>query len=219
MIRVDFSVPFQFEAIPIGIDFTTAWAEVNARNARLSRTMEQDQLSLTEMARSLQQVSCLLDQTGAVYAANCLHSFQGELSLGSLAVVVVDFPYGNDTRSAAQGTLRAILASRGAGWAGTVFETPCGQAAVFTGGQSYELPPAFSKTGEPIQVLTTQLHAVIPIPSSRSANDRGDSGRMCLIAFSTPNHGHWEKCYAPIMASVLRSLQFTEVTPARDRDQ
>ncbi len=33
---------------------------------------------------------------------------------------------------------------------------------------------------------------------------------MCLMAFSTPNVGHWEECYAPVMAAVLRSLRFTE---------
>jgi len=33
---------------------------------------------------------------------------------------------------------------------------------------------------------------------------------MCLLSFSTPNIDHWEKCYAPIMVSVLRSLRFSE---------
>ncbi|MFI0962504.1 hypothetical protein ACH4S8_14045 [Streptomyces sp. NPDC021080] len=33
---------------------------------------------------------------------------------------------------------------------------------------------------------------------------------MCLMAFSTPQVTHWERCYAPVMAGVLRSLRFTE---------
>ncbi|MGW7407361.1 hypothetical protein ACWGI9_27205 [Streptomyces sp. NPDC054833] len=140
-----------------------------------------------------------------VYAANCLHSFEGEVSLGSLAVAVVDYSYGDNAATAARGSLRGILDSRGDGWTGSVIDAPCGQAAVLTGGQSYVLPPAFSPTGEETEILTAQFHAVIPVPQRV-----GDGQRMCLMAFSTPQITHWEKCYAPIMAHVLRSLRFTE---------
>ncbi|MGE6738421.1 hypothetical protein, partial [Streptomyces sp. NPDC059900] len=111
-------------------------------------------------------------------------------------------------------TLRSILKSRGAGWSGSVIDAPCGQAAVFTGGQEYALPAALSTNGEEIRVLTAQFHAVIPIPA-----DLGDAEqRMCLIAFSTPQVTHWEDCYAPIMAGVLRSLRFTSsAEPTADR--
>ncbi|MFJ6566801.1 hypothetical protein ACIQNU_05240 [Streptomyces sp. NPDC091292] len=205
MIRVDFTVPAEFEDVPIGVDFAEAWAEVNTRNAQLSlAATETDQQSLTEMARNLHQISRLLAKAGVVYAANCLHSFQGAPSLGTLAVAVVDFPYGDDARTAAQGTLRAVLDSRGEGWVGGVIDAPCGRVAVFTGGQKYTLPPAFSLNGEPVDVVTAQFHAIVPVPTEVSR----DSRYLCLLAFSTPNIGHWETCYAPMMAGVLRSLRF-----------
>ncbi|WP_282704240.1 hypothetical protein [Streptomyces sp. CC219B] len=214
MIRVDFSVPVEFEDIPIGVDFETAWSELNRRCARVPPAGEPDQEKLSEMARTLHQVSRLLKEVGVVYAADCLHSFQGEPSLGSLAVAVVDFPYGNDPATAARGTLRGVLESRGPEWAGSVIDTQCGPAAVFTGGQSYTLPPSFSPSNESVEVLTAQFHAMIPIP----AGSDGDGRRMCLIAFSTPNITHWETCYAPIMVEVLRSLRFTEDSPGDTRD-
>ncbi len=98
VIRVDFSVPVDFEAIPIGADFETTWTELNRRYARPSMTGDLDQQKLGQMARALHQVSCFLKEVGVVYAADCLHLFQGEPSLGSLAVAVVDFPYGGVTQ-------------------------------------------------------------------------------------------------------------------------
>lgn len=204
VIRVDFSVPSEFEEMPLGMDFDAAWAEMNTRSVHGSLTAETDQQSLTELARTLQRISCFLDEVGVVYAANCLHSFEGEISLGSLTVAFVDYSYGDDAATAARGTLHGVLESRGEGWTGSVIDAPCGQAAVFTGGQSYVLPPAFSPNGEDIEVLTAQFHAVIPVPL-----EVGNKQRMCLVAFSTPQVTHWEKCYAPIMVNVLRSLRFT----------
>jgi hypothetical protein len=206
VIRIDFSVPAEFEEVPLGMDFDAAWAEVNIRSARGSLTADADQQSLTEMARTLHRTSRFLDEVGVVYAANCLHSFEGRLSLGSLAVAVVDYSYGGDAATAARGTLRGVLESRGEGWTGSVVDAPGGQAAVFTGGQSFVLPPAFSPNGEEIEVLTAQFHAMIPVPPEPG----GDGERMCLMAFSTPQITHWEKCYAPMMADVLRSLRFTQ---------
>ncbi|MEU4146788.1 hypothetical protein [Streptomyces parvulus] len=205
MIRVDFSVPTDFEDIPIGTDFETAWTELNRRCARLAGMEDHDQEKLGRMARALHQVSRLLKEAGVVYAADCLHLFRGEPSLGSLAVAVVDFPYGGDTSTAARGALRGVLESRGPEWAGSVIDAPCGPAAVFTGGQSYTVSPGFSPSGEAVDVLTAQFHALIPIPESA-----GGEGRMCLVAFSTPNVSHWAECYAPLMASTLRSIRFME---------
>ncbi|WP_327408761.1 hypothetical protein OG458_12685 [Streptomyces sp. NBC_01281] len=205
MMRIEFSVPAEFEEVPLGMDFDAAWAEVNARSAYGSLTTATDEQRLTEMARALQRISRFLDDSGVVYAANCLHSFEGEPSLGSLAVAVVGYPYGDDAATAARGSLRGVLATRGEGWTGTVIDAPCGKAAVFTGGQSHVLPPTFSPTGEQIEVLTAEFHAMIPVVS-----EGGREQRMCLIAFSTPQITHWERCYAPVMAGVLRSLRFTE---------
>ncbi|MGW2765204.1 hypothetical protein [Streptomyces sp. NPDC001275] len=203
--RVDFSVPAEFQEVPLDMDFDAAWAQVNARAAYGSVATEADSEKLSELARKLERVSRFLKDSGVVYAANCLHSFDGEVSLGSLAVAVVDYSYGDDAAVAARGTLRGVLASRGSGWSGSLIDAPCGQAAVFTGGQSYLLPPALSPTGEEIEVLTAQFHAMIPVP----AIDGGQQ-RICVMAFSTPQVTHWQKCYAPIMASLLRSLRFTE---------
>ncbi|MEU2622133.1 hypothetical protein ABZ642_29085 [Streptomyces sp. NPDC007157] len=88
MIRVDFSIPAVFADIPVGADFDTARAEVNRRCARTSAAGDLDTEKPAEMARTLQRVSRLLDEVGVVYAAGCLHSFQGEPSLCSLAVAV-----------------------------------------------------------------------------------------------------------------------------------
>lgn len=211
--RVSLSVPAEFEEIPLGADFETAWSEVNRHNAHTSLMGTPDQEQLNEMAQALQKISCFLNEVGVVYAANCLHSFHGEPSMGTLAVAVLDFPYGSDPATAARGTLRGVLESRGPEWTGSVIDTPCGPTAVFTGGQSYGLPPVFSPTGEAIEVLTAQFHAITPIPPEAE----GEGRRMCLLAFSTPNVGHWEKCYAPIMADVLRSLRFTEGFQGADR--
>lgn len=111
--RIDFSVPAEFEEVPLGMDFDAACAEVNARSAYGSPRAGTDEQPLTEMARALQRISRFLDNSGVVYAANCLHSFEGEVSLGSLAVSVVDYPYGADAATAARGSLRGVLASRG----------------------------------------------------------------------------------------------------------
>lgn len=113
--RIDFSVPAEFEEVPLGMDFDAACAEVNARSAYGSPRAGTDEQPLTEMARALQRISRFLDNSGVVYAANCLHSFEGEVSLGSLAVSVVDYPYGADAATAARGSLRGVLASRGGG--------------------------------------------------------------------------------------------------------
>jgi len=204
--RVDFSVPAEFVDIPIGIDFNEAWAEANANNARVSLAAQQDQASLTTMAETLHRVSQILNDVGVVYAANCLHSFEGEPSLASLAVAVFDLPYGDDTATAARGALRSILDYRGAEWSGSVIDAPCGPVAVFTGGQNYKVPSDLAPDGKEAEISTAQFHAVIPMPPV--ADIAGQ--RMCLIAFSTPNISHWEACYAPIMATVLRSLRFTE---------
>lgn len=206
VIRVDFSVPVDFEAIPIGADFETTWTELNRRYARPSMTGDLDQQKLGQMARALHQVSCFLKEVGVVYAADCLHLFQGEPSLGSLAVAVVDFPYGGDAATAARGALQGVLESREPGWAGSLIDAPCGPAAVFTGGQGYTVSAEFSPNGEAVDVFTAQFHAMIPIPEVAG----GEGRRMCLIAFSTPNVGHWDQCYAPVVAAVLRSLRFAE---------
>jgi hypothetical protein len=209
VIRVEFSIPSEFEEVPLGIDFDTAWAEVNTRSACESSAPDAEQ-QRAEMACTLQRISRFLQQAGVVYAANCLHSFGGELSLGSLAVAVMEFPYGEDVATAVRGTLRGVLDSRGDGWTASVIDAPCGQAAVFIGGQSYVLPPVFSPSGAEIEVLTAQFHAIVPIPPEAG----GHGQRMCLLAFSTPQTTHWEKCYAPIMATILRSLRFTQEDPA-----
>ncbi|MET7384253.1 hypothetical protein ACFYPT_25380 [Streptomyces sp. NPDC005529] len=209
MTRIDFSVPAEFEEVPLGMDFEAAWAEVSARSTYGSATAERDEQSQVQMARALQRISRFLDEGGVVYAANCLRSFEGEVSLGSLAVAIVDYPYGDDAATAARGSLRGVLASRGEGWTGAVVDAPCGKAAVFTGVQSYVLPPSFSPTGEELDVLTAQFHALVPVPF-----EAGDGQRICLLAFSTPQITHWERCYAPIMAEVLRSLRFTQDRPS-----
>ena len=214
MIRVDFSVPSEFEEMPLDMDFDTAWATVNARSTSTSLAPEGEQKPRAEMARTLQRISRLLAEVGVVYIANCLQSVEGETSIGSLAVAVVDFPYDDDPVTAVRGTLRGILDSRSEGWAASVIDAPCGQAAVFTGSQIYVLPAAFSPSGEELKILTAQFHAIIPIPSKAGAGGQ----RMCLVAFSTPQIAHWERCYAPIMATVLRSLHFTEEAASNTRD-
>jgi hypothetical protein len=214
VIRVDFSVPSEFEEMPLDMDFDTAWATVNARSTAASLAPEAEQQPRAEMARTLQRISRLLAEVGVVYTANCLWSVEGETSIGSLAVAVVDFPYGADPATAVRGTLRGILDSRREGWAASVIDAPCGQAAVFTGSQIYVLPAVFSPSGEELKVLTAQFHAIIPIPPKAG----GGGQRMCLVAFSTPQIAHWERCYAPIMATVLRSLHFTVEDESNTRD-
>ncbi|MFG2683278.1 hypothetical protein [Streptomyces sp. NPDC048392] len=201
--RVDFSIPVEFEEVPLGMDFAAAWDEVCARGAHESHMTETREKSLSEMARTLEAISRSLAASGVLYAGNCLHSFEGEISLGSLAVAVVDFAYGDDPATAARGTLRGILDSRGENWTGSVIDAPCGQAVVFTGGQRYVLPSVLSPTGERAEVLTAQFHAMIPVPAGFD-----EPRRMCLVAFSTPQVTHWEKCYAPLVARILRSLRF-----------
>ncbi|MFD6495669.1 hypothetical protein [Streptomyces sp. NPDC060188] len=120
MTRIDFSVPAEFEEVPLRMDFEAAWAEVSARSTCGSATAERDEQSQVQMARALQRISRFLDEGRVVYAANCLRSFEGEISLGSLAVAIVDYPYGDDAATAARGSLRGVLASRGEGWTGAV---------------------------------------------------------------------------------------------------
>ncbi|MFD5236007.1 hypothetical protein [Streptomyces tendae] len=201
--RVDFSIPVEFEEVPLGMDFGAALHEVCARGAHESQMSETREKSLSEMARTLEAISRSLSASGVLYAGNCLHSFEGEVSLGSLAVAVVDYDFGDDPATAARGTLRGILNSRGENWTGSVIDAPCGQAAIFTGGQRCVLPSALSPSGEIVEVLTAQFHAMIPVPAGSD-----EPRRMCLVAFSTPQVTHWEKCYAPLVVRILRSLRF-----------
>ncbi|MFD4633278.1 hypothetical protein ACFVYR_25380 [Streptomyces sp. NPDC058284] len=205
MIRIDFSVPTEFVEVPIGIDFETAWAEVNERNARASLEAVPDQETLPAMAQTLHQISGLLAKEGVVYAANCLHLVDGKPALGSLAVAVMGFPYGDDAAIAVRGALRSVLDARGSGWSGSVIDAPCGMAAVVTGGQSYIVPAEFAPDHVEIKVPTAQFQAMIPIQRHLSDGTQG----MCMVAFSTPNTDHWENVYAPMMATILRSLRFT----------
>jgi hypothetical protein len=206
-IRIDFVVPTEFEEMPLGMDFDTAWAEVTSRTVRDSLVGKRDQRALTEMTHSLQRISSALAEAGVVYTATCLHVLEGELSLGALAVAVIDFPYGSDAHTAARGVMHGMLAARGPGWDGSVIEAPCGQAAVLTGMQNYVLPAVFSPTGEEAEVPVVQFHALVPVPPFQAgATDR----RMCLLAFATPTPGHWGTHYAPVVAKILRSMRFAE---------
>ncbi|MFE1014161.1 hypothetical protein ACFW4M_23065 [Streptomyces sp. NPDC058794] len=110
MIRVDFSVPTDFEDIPVGTDFETAWTELNRRYARLAGTEDLDQEKPSHPARALHQVSRFLKEVGVVYAADCLHMFKGEPS------------HGGDAATAARGALRGVLEARGAARSGSVIE-------------------------------------------------------------------------------------------------
>ncbi|MER5795621.1 hypothetical protein [Streptomyces sp. NPDC001980] len=191
MIRVDFSLPVEFQEIPLGAVATAGEGEGPTNEA----------------TRVLRRVSRFLSDVGVVYAANCLHTFEGRLSLGSLAVAVVDYPYGHSATTAARGAVQAVLGSRGEGWSGAVVHAPCGPAAVFTGGQTQVLSTAFSSDGGTgrAELPTAQFHAMIPIPPEAG----GEGLHMCLLVFSTPQVAHWEKCYAPVVAGILRSLRFS----------
>ncbi|MFJ8190801.1 hypothetical protein ACIQ8D_13675 [Streptomyces sp. NPDC096094] len=206
MTHISFSVPVEFEEMPLGADFDDVWVEIRRRCVRASTATKVEQNELAELARTLHKVSRFLDKVGVVYAADCAHMFEGVPSTGSLAVAVVEFPYGRNADTAVRGAVRGILQSRGSEWAGSAIEAPCGPSAVFTGGQAYTVPSVFTPNGEPIDVLTAQFHAIIPIPAQAGV----DGQHMCLLAFATPNIDHWERCYAPIMVSVLRSLRFSE---------
>ncbi|MFC7894664.1 hypothetical protein [Streptomyces sp. NPDC057381] len=206
--RIDFAVPTEFEEMPLGMDFDTAWAAVTGRAVRDSLAGGRGQRSLTEMTHTLQRISSTLAEAGVVYTATCLHVFEGELSLGALAVAVIDFPYGDDALTATRGIVHGMLAARGSGWGGSVMEAPCGEVAVLTGMQNYVLPAVFSPSGEEAEVPVVQFHALVPVPPLQA---RPADRRMCLLAFSTPNPGHWEPCYAPMLAKTLRSVRFAEV--------
>ncbi|MEU9972442.1 hypothetical protein [Streptomyces sp. NPDC051014] len=192
MIRVDFSLPVEFQEIPLE---TVAAAGEEAEPAG----------GATQVMR---RVSRFLNDVGVVYAADCLHTFEGRPSLGSLAVAVVDQPYGRSAATAARGAVHAVLGARGGGWSGRVVHAPCGPAAVFTGGRTQTLPaPLAPQAGTgPTEVSTAQFHAMIPIPPAAAD---GEGQHMCLLVFSTPQPAHWEKCYAPVVAGVLRSLRFS----------
>lgn len=153
MIRVDFSLPAEFQEIPLEAVAATGEGEGQTNEA----------------ARILRRISRFLSDVGVVYAANCLHTVEGRPSLGSLAVAVVDYPYGHSATTAAQGTVQAVLESRGEGWSGGVFHAPCGPAAVFTGGQTQVLPTPLASDGGTgrAEVSTAQIHAMIPVSAAR----------------------------------------------------
>ncbi|MFE3162753.1 hypothetical protein [Streptomyces sp. NPDC059224] len=192
MIRVDFTLPAEFQEIPLEAVATAGEGEGQTN----------------ETARILRRISRFLSDVGVVYAANCLHTVEGRPSLGSLAVAVVDHPYGHSAATAARGTVQAVLESRGEGWSGGVFHAPCGPAAVFTGGRTQVLPAPLASDGGTgrAEVPTAQFHAMIPVPPPEVG---GEGLQMCLVAFSTPQVAHWEKCYAPVVAGILRSLRFS----------
>ncbi|MER6532593.1 hypothetical protein ABT215_01985 [Streptomyces sp900105755] len=192
MIQVGFSLPVEFKEIPLEAVATAG---------------EGEELP-NEATPVLRRVSRFLSDVGVVYAANCLHTFEGRPSLGSLAVAVVDYPYGHSATTAARGAVQAVLEARGRGWSGALVHAPCGPAAVFTGGQTQVLSPLFSSGGgaRRAEVPTAQFHAMIPIPPPEAG---GEGLHMCLVVFSTPQVAHWEKCYAPVVAGILRSLRFS----------
>lgn len=68
MIRLNFSVPVEFEDVPIGIDLNQAWAEVSTNNARAS---------LAEHAWTGRFLNNVLNAEGGCWsgpAADCLVS-------------------------------------------------------------------------------------------------------------------------------------------------
>ncbi|MGW1875920.1 hypothetical protein [Streptomyces sp. NPDC001975] len=139
MIRVDFSLPAEFQEIPLGGDFDVPWAEAVLPGERKPvATVSDDEWPSDEAAGAMRRVSCFLSDVGVVYAANCLQVFEGQVSLGSLAVAIVDYPYGHSAATAARGAVQAV---------------------------------------------------------------NGSTSRVA----------HWEKCYAPVVAGILRSLRFTAV--------
>ncbi|MFF5143621.1 hypothetical protein ACFY6U_28460 [Streptomyces sp. NPDC013157] len=192
MIRVDFSLPVEFQEIPL----------------EAVATAGEGQGPTNEATQVLRRVSRFLSDVGVVYAANCLHTFEGRPSFGSLAVAVVDYPYGHSATTAARGAVQAVLGTRGEGWSGGIVHAPCGPAAVFTGGRTQVLPAPLASDGGTghAEVPTAQFHAMIPIPPPEAG---GEGLHMCLVVFSTPQVAHWEKCYAPVVAGILRSLRFS----------
>ncbi|MFK8848485.1 hypothetical protein [Streptomyces sp. Ac-502] len=172
---------------------------------RVSReALEARPVAYENLVANLQKVSQALEESGTLYAGTCLRSYEGELSLGTLLVTVTPFAFG-DAAVAADGMVRALIAARGDSWAGTVFDTPVGPAAVLTGVNGFHIPAETSASGEDLNLPMAEMQVYLPVPEGVEGQEQ------CLVSFNltTPCEGHWD-AYCSDIVALLNSVTFDE---------
>jgi hypothetical protein len=197
-----FTVPAGFHALPIGMTPGEAYAYVGER-------LPQD--AGESAAREVHGLSQALRGAGAMYAGASARLVGDEPSVATLLVTVQEFPYGDNARVAAEGTMQALVASRGQGWTGGVYDLPCGSAAVVMGGRTQPLPPPPEEDPDqpasPPEIPWAELQAFVPVPEHPSLPQQC----TLTVTFGTPSLGHWEGTYMPLLVKLLRSVEFTSL--------
>ncbi|UED84709.1 hypothetical protein [Streptomyces profundus] len=155
-----------------------------------------------ELVRPFHALSGLLRATGTLFAGSALREISGERSTATLVVATHRFSYGESARVAAEGAMHSLVAAKGKGWTGGVYDLPCGPAAVVTGGHAYDVPWQDSSR-EPFVLRVAELQAYVPVPTSPSLTDQ----YLLTVSFSTPQPAHWET-YMPSVVRLLRSIAF-----------
>ncbi|RMI41138.1 hypothetical protein [Streptomyces triticirhizae] len=148
------------------------------------------------------QLSLTLRSAGTLFVGSSPRLIDGKPSTATLLVTVRGFDYGDDPRVAAEGALHAMVAAKGKGWTGGVYELPCGPAAVVTGGHAYEVPWK-DPSRPPFTPRFAELQAHIPVPTHPSLPER----HLLTVTFSTPHPGHWD-AYMPSVARLLHTVTF-----------
>ncbi|MFI2239088.1 hypothetical protein [Streptomyces chrestomyceticus] len=199
---MEFIAPAGFTEIPIGMTVEEARQELFTRVSR--EALEARPAAYENLVSNLQKVSQALEESGTLYAGTCLRAYEGELSLGTLLVTVTPFAFG-DAAIAADGMVRALVAARGDSWAGTVFDTPVGPAAVLTGVNGFHIPAETSATGEELNLPMAEMQVYLPVPEGVEGQEQ------CLVSFNltTPCEGHWD-AYCSDIVELLNSVTFDE---------
>ncbi|WP_143659574.1 hypothetical protein [Streptomyces sp. MP131-18] len=190
-----FDIPESFARTPVGM------TEDEVRAHATARLRDGADGADGETLREVLEHSQRLREAGTLYCGSFLGELDAELSLATLMVNVVEFPYGDDPRLATEGMAQSLSAARGPQWAGGLYELPCGQpACVLTGPVVYQSPDV-----EPDEVAYTKLQAFVPVPETSDQQEQ----LLLVVDFGSPSRQHWER-YMEVPARLLRSLSFAE---------
>ncbi|MDT0343234.1 hypothetical protein [Streptomyces litchfieldiae] len=200
MMSARFEVSDGFRALPLGMSADEALTYVRQRIGNPEFGAEEVDRKVIGVVHTLSRG---LRAAGTLYVGGAQRIINGERSLATLLVAAQKFAYGDDRAVAAEGAMQALVAARGKGWTGSVYDLPCGPGAVVMGGHEHPIPPL--ESGKPtLNLPMAELMAFVPVPDDPSLSHQ----YMLTATFTTPSIRHWE-AYMPAMVRLLRSITFT----------
>ncbi|KAB8158908.1 hypothetical protein FH609_019850 [Streptomyces sp. 3MP-14] len=198
LMKALFEVSEAFTGLPVGLDEEGAERYLRRELAARGADHPVD----AAMVRPFHTLSQTLRSAGTLFVGSSLRLVNGQPSTATLLVTVRGFDYGDDPRVAAEGALHSLVAAKGRGWTGGVYELPCGPAAVVTGGHAYEVPWN-DPSRPPFTLRFAELQAHVPVPAHPSLPER----HLLTVTFSTAHPSHWD-AYMPSVARTLHTVTF-----------